>query len=179
MKSLVLEEEIDVTVWNKLYCRSVIQGVYFEKNKYIDDEFWMYQIIARADKIISLNAELYGYRQRENSLMSRHYSLRHQDILDARVNRLLFLMKNNPELVSDARCNLWFECIRAYQLSILYLTDDDQKMGKKKALCTAKKYPIHYVDYKGLPYGRQVWCVLSRFSFAVTCYIRNWFHYGP
>lgn len=179
MRSLVLEEDILVTVWNKLYSRAVMEGLSFEKGRYHEDEFWSYQVIARADRIVSVDGELYGYRQRPNSLMTRSYSLKHLDLLDARVNRLLFLEKNNPELVSAARCNLRFECIRAYQLSVCNLSGEDLKAGKRKAFETAKQYPVFYKDYRGLPVGRQVWCFMSRISFSATCHIRNWLHFGP
>lgn len=179
MHSLVLEEDILVTVWNKLYSRAVIEGLPFEKGRYHEDEFWSYQVIARADRIVSVDGELYGYRQRPNSLMTQSYSLKHLDLLDARVNRLLFLEKNNPELVSAARCNLRFECIRAYQLSVCNLSGEDLKIGKRKASETAKQYPVFYRDYRGLPFGKQVWCFMSGISFSATCHIRNWLHFGP
>ncbi len=179
MKELVLEGEIQVTVWNKLYLRSLLAGLAFEKDRYHEDEFWTYQAIARAERIVSLGAELYGYRQRENSVMTQHYSLKHLDLLDARASRLLFLEKNNPELIPDARCNLRFECIRAYQLSVLKMSGEAREKGKRKAMETALKYPLKYADYRNLPYGKQVWCFLSVISFPAVCYIRNWFHFGP
>lgn len=178
MKALILEE-IQVTVWNKLYSRAVVEGVFFQKGRYHEDEFWMYQIIDRADKIVSTNLELYGYRQRENSIMTQAYSLKHLDLLDARVNRYNFLESKYPELAMHAKCNLCFECIRAYQLSCLKLSKDEKEIGKKKAMGIAKQYPVRYRDYKNLPIGRRVWCFLSRLSFPTTCYIRNRFHFGP
>lgn len=179
MESLVLEKGITVTVWNKLYCRSVVEGILFEKGRYIDDEFWMYRVIAGAEKIVSLDSRLYGYRQRENSLMTQHYSLKHLDLLDARACRLRFLEKYYPELVPEARCNLRFECIRACQLSMLNLSGEELKIAKRKAADMAGKYPLTYADYKKLSMGRQFWCVLSRISFSGVCHIRNWFHFGP
>lgn len=179
MKALVMEDGITVTVWNKLYRKTVTDGVFFDSGRYIDDEFWMYQVIDKAERIVSVDSELYGYRQRDNSLMAQHYSLKHLDLLDARAARLEFLEKKYPELVSPARCNLRFECIRAYQLSILNMSGDDLREGKKKAVQIAENYPLTYADYKELPPGRQFWCIVSRISFPIVCYIRNWFHFGP
>lgn len=179
MKSLVLEEEIQVTIWDKLYRSSVLEGVFFEKNRYYEDEFWSYQAIARANRIVFVDEELYGYRQRADSFMNESFSLKFLDFLDAREERLKFLEKYYPELVFAAKCNLRFECIRAYQLSVLHLSGEDQKIVKSKAIEKSKQYPVFYKDYKGLPPGRQVWCFLSGISFSATCYIRNWLHFGP
>ncbi|MCI5648702.1 MAG: glycosyltransferase [Fusicatenibacter sp.] len=179
MHALVYEDNFSVTVWNKLYERSVLEGIIFEKGKYHEDEFWTYQVIEKANLIVLLDVELYGYRQRENSVMNQTYSLRHLDLLDARINRLLFIEQKYPELISAVKCNLRFECIRAFQLSALTMEGKMAKIARKKAHTVAKQYPIRYEDYRSLPIGRQIWCLMSRISFPLTCYIRNWLHYGP
>lgn len=179
LKELVLEERIQVHVWNKLYDRSVIKDLLFEQGKYHEDEFWSHQVLARAERIVVLEEELYGYRWRENSVMTQSYSLKHLDLLDARVSRLLFLEENAEELTAAARCNLRFECIRACQLVLLNLSGEERKAGIKKTAEIAGKYPLTRDDYRFLPPGRQFWCILSGISFITACYIRNWLHYGP
>ncbi|MDD7738629.1 MAG: glycosyltransferase [Fusicatenibacter sp.] len=179
MQALVYENHFQVTVWNKLYHKSILDGISFEKGKYHEDEFWTYQVVARAERIVVLDEELYGYRLRENSITTQQYSLKHLDLLEARAKRLAFLEQNYPELIPEAKCNLRFECIRAYQFSTLSMPKEMAKIGRRKAYTVAKQHPISYADYKKLPVGRRVWCGLSRISFPMTCYIRNWLHYGP
>lgn len=178
-EAIMKETDIFVTVWNKLYKKEVIQDILFEKGKIHEDEFWSYQAVGKAQKIVTTKECLYGYRQRKNSIMHQRYSLSNLDILDARAQRLAFYEKRFPKLVPFARCDLRFECIRAMQCSLLYLTGDTQEIAKKRVLKMVKKQPLKYADYRKLPIGRQVWCMCSNIYFMGTCVIRNIFHYGP
>lgn len=179
LRAIIKNEDISVTVWNKLYTRDVIKNIYFESEKIHEDEFWSYQVLAKAEKIMMTNQYYYGYRQRDKSIMNRQYSVQNLDLLDARAQRLEFLEKNYPKLISLARCDLRFECIRAMQFCLLLLEADDLKISKCRINAMVKSYPLKYRDYRILPFGRQVWCVLSNISFGATCHIRNRLHFGP
>lgn len=179
LEVIIKDEDVYVTVWNKLYVKRVIEGVFFELKKYHEDEFWSYQVLARAEKITMVDQCYYGYRQRENSIMNQRYSVRHLDLLDARAQRLEFIEKNFTGLVSLARCDLRFECIRAMQLSLLFFEGTDLIVSKHRIRAMVKLYPLRYKDYRILPYGRQVWCCLSNIFFLGICHIRNAFHFGP
>ena len=178
-EAIMKETDIFVTVWNKLYKREVIEGIVFEKGKIHEDEFWSYRAVAKAKKVVTTKERLYGYRQRKNSIMHRRYSLANLDFLDARAERLAFYEKNFPKLVSFARSNLRFECIRAMQYSLLCLAEKDKVVAKKRILEMVSTHPLKYADYRDLPIGRQAWCLCSNISFMGTCVIRNVFHYGP
>lgn len=179
LRSIIEDEKIRVTVWNKLYRRNVIGNIIFEFGKCHEDEFWSYQVLGRAEKIAVLGENYYGYRQRENSIMSQKYSVRNLDILEARAKRLKFLEKKYPELVNVARCDFRFTCIRALQLSMMYLKEDVFRECRQKILGYVNTHPLHYKDYCELPLGRQIWCVMSNISFEMTCRIRNRFRYAP
>ena len=51
----VVEEKINPVVWNKIYKREIVDQLYFEKGKYNEDEFWTYQAVERAEKIVTLS----------------------------------------------------------------------------------------------------------------------------
>lgn len=177
--SIIKDEKIRVTVWNKLYMRNVIGNTVFEFGRCHEDEFWSYRIFGKTKKIVVLDEKYYGYRQRENSIMSRKYSVRNLDILEARAERLRFLEENYPELVNEARCDFRFTCIRAMQLSMMYVKEEAFQECRQRILGYVKTHPLHYKEYCGLPLGRRLWCIMSNISFERTCRIRNKFHYAP
>ena len=57
-------------LWNKLYKRSLYQGVFFEEGHRIDDEYFTYQGILRAEKIVVDDQIIYNYRRRLSGAMA-------------------------------------------------------------------------------------------------------------
>ena len=56
-------------LWDKLYKRSLFENIYFEEGHKIDDEFFTYQGIINARKIIHDPKIVYNYRKRKSSVM--------------------------------------------------------------------------------------------------------------
>lgn len=171
--------DVYVTVWNKLYTRKAAVAIPFLKGKYHEDEFWSWRVIDRARNIASVRNPLYGYRQREESIMNSRYSIRRLDLLDAREDRQRLLEQKYPRLARKGKCDLRFECIRAQQFSLLYLSGEEKEKSRKKIREMVRRHPVRLSDCTGLPMGRKFWYLLSGISFSVTCRIRNRFHFGP
>lgn len=62
------------TVWNKIYKRNIIEGMFFEDGKIHEDEFWSYQIFNRANKVTSIDFFGYYYFQRNGSIMNEIFT---------------------------------------------------------------------------------------------------------
>lgn len=58
-------------LWDKLYKRSLFDGIYFEEGHIVDDEFFTYQGIMNARKIIHDPTIVYNYRKRRSSVTIR------------------------------------------------------------------------------------------------------------
>ncbi len=56
-------------LWNKLFRREVIGALRMEEGHRIDDEFFTYQVVLRAEKIVVFDSMLYQYRLRRSSVM--------------------------------------------------------------------------------------------------------------
>lgn len=56
-------------LWNKLYRRELFRDIYFEEGHRIDDEFFTYQGIMNAGKIVLDSKIIYNYRRRASSAM--------------------------------------------------------------------------------------------------------------
>lgn len=68
-------------LWDKLYRRSIFEGIFFEEGHIIDDEFFTYQGIMNAEKIVHAPKVVYQYRMRKSSVM-RSQSSQNRIILD-------------------------------------------------------------------------------------------------
>lgn len=53
---------------DKLFCRSVLDGVFFEEGNIVDDDFFTYQGIMKSSLIVCDNKIIYNYRQRKSSV---------------------------------------------------------------------------------------------------------------
>ena len=164
------------TVWNKVYRKTVILP--FTEGKYIDDEFWMYQVIGKSRQLVSTSAKLYAYRQQSQSVMHARYSIKRLDALEAMKRRCDYINKNYPVLDQEARLSLFFSCVYQYQMSLKYLYGKE----KKKSISTIKKYitesRIKVKDLSNVSYKQRIWGILLIISFGGTCRLRNFLHYG-
>lgn len=57
-------------LWNKLYRRELFDGIFFEEGHRIDDEFFTYQGVMNAKKIVVDDRIIYNYRRRASSAMN-------------------------------------------------------------------------------------------------------------
>ncbi len=87
-------------LWNKLYKRSLFQGVFFEEGHKIDDEYFTYQGFLNADKVVCDDRIVYSYRRRASSVMLSPGSRAQlsMDRIDAISKRREKVVRRFPEL---------------------------------------------------------------------------------
>lgn len=87
-------------LWNKLYKRSLFQGIFFEEGHKIDDEYFTYQGMMNARTVVSDDRIIYNYRRRASSVMLSQESAQQRilDRLDALDKRRKAVVGRFPEL---------------------------------------------------------------------------------
>ncbi len=87
-------------LWDKLYKRKIFDGVLFVEGRKIDDEFFTYQGIMNATKVIRSSKIIYNYRMRKSSVMLSNESQRQiiTDKIDYLEQRRVKITKVFPEL---------------------------------------------------------------------------------
>lgn len=87
-------------LWNKLYKRSMYDGVFFEEGHKIDDEYFTYQGFLKGCKVVCDDRIIYNYRKRASSVMSSPESAEQLvlDCLDAIVKRREKVLSVYPDL---------------------------------------------------------------------------------
>lgn len=181
MEYLIDNSKIKPVVWNKLYKRSVINNTRFPKGRYIDDEFWIYKVIDKANKVGIINDKLYFYRQHQDSIMGRKYNIRRLDAVDAMKERMLYIKKNKPELEDKAALSYIATTMYHYQCLDLYRNelDKDKTFRKKiyKGLKELKKNEFRKA-LKRVNIKYKIWYLIFFVCPDMTCRLRNYLKIG-
>ena len=87
-------------LWNKLYKRSLFDGIFFEEGHKIDDEYFTYQGFLNPCKVVFDDRIIYNYRKRASSVMSspKAGEQRILDCIDSIVKRREKVVARWPEL---------------------------------------------------------------------------------
>lgn len=87
-------------LWNKLYKRSLYEGVFFEEGHKIDDEYFTYRGFLKPGKVVWDDRIIYNYRKRASSVMSSPESGQQRilDCLDAIAKRREAVRKVHPDM---------------------------------------------------------------------------------
>lgn len=127
----IRDEQFRQLIWNKLYRRHVAQGVRFPVGTKIDDEYYTWQLLARADKLVRSDYVGYAYRQQPNSVMHAKFSLKRVQSLDAKQQRLAYLQEHLPELENLAKEDLVMTCLFVMQESLRSLKGGELARAEK------------------------------------------------
>lgn len=159
-------------IWNKMYRKDVIKGIYFPTGKKIDDEFWTYQAIGNASKLIYIDQKLYAYRQQEQSVMHLLDAKKRLEALKAKEERHKYICKFMPQLKTESLNNLWFTCIYQGQRVLKDKNKENLKSVYPQIKRFIKKYP--QTNLKDITDKKQkIWIIFAKISFCGTCKIRN------
>ena len=87
-------------LWDKLYVRSIFDGIFFEEGHKIDDEYFTYRGIMNAREIVRDNFVVYNYRKRRSSVMYSPESGKQiiKDRIDYLSKRRVNVIARFPEL---------------------------------------------------------------------------------
>lgn len=91
------KRDLGTVAWNKLYHRSILEGLRFPVGAIHEDEWLVHQYVSRAGHISVANQCLYYYVVREGSITSQALSPRSLSILPAFSQRLAYFAENNKQ----------------------------------------------------------------------------------
>ena len=101
--------------WNKLYHRTVWENMTFPTGVYHEDEYVIYRVLARAEKLVYLDVPLYYYYQRQGSIM-HSVSPKRLDVLNAYWERLCFFKEQFPDLYEQEKVAFCTACAMCYSM---------------------------------------------------------------
>ncbi len=159
------------TVWNKLYRAELVTDKLFPVGKINEDEFWTYRVFGDAQTIVRIEAALYHYYQREDSIIHT-YDARRLACLEAFEQRDLYLKERFPSLVPTATARWMIDCFIHYQAMSLHKEVDPD--GQLRKMVYRQFCLIDDTAVKGIVSVKQrVWFWLFRTMPKVTTAVRN------
>lgn len=164
-------------VWNKLYRRKLVT-VLFEKGKYHEDVFWTYQILAKCQRLAHVDAPLYYYFQRSDSIMGETYSLKRLDAVEGAEQRCLFINERFPALSGLAQGQFVGTCM--YHSQLLQMAEDlgPIQVYRRELLKKARHSGLNWKQAENMPFKQRMWLQLYLWFPTLTCSIRNWLKIG-
>ena len=118
LKTLLLwdNNKIANCVWNKLYCRKLIEDIEFIEKQLYEDVPWTAQVIGRANSCVCLDTVLCHYRQREGSLShgEKKNIFYKQEIFKVLEYRIQYIKKHYPQLLDLSVSQYQIFCCSKY-----------------------------------------------------------------
>ena len=173
LKSLILLDDLNTIVWNKLYKKSVLENIQFEVGRINEDDFFTYLVFSQANKIVSLYKQLYYYVQNDTSIMGQRYSLKRLDELEAKFRRLKYIKRNYKSLEKISKLDLLFSCLYSYQKLILNKNIQDLVKGRKIIKKYISESKFTYSELLTLDLKSKIYTISSSISLDLTCLVRN------
>ena len=105
--------------------------------------------------------------------MGNTYSLKRLDALEGKLNRQKYIEKIFPELVIQAKIDLFGSCMFAYQSVLKYMSGSDKKKAKDiiykyKSKCKLSKEEINTIDDSSKKYYK-----FAKINFYLCCKFRS------
>ena len=95
-------------IWNKLFRRSVIEGLEFPVGKTFEDVFYTCELMKRVNKVYVGTEPKYYYIHRENSITTKPYTLADNAIIEGYAKTYKVVREHFPELKKEAEFRvLW------------------------------------------------------------------------
>lgn len=84
-----------VVTWNKIYKKSLFEGVRYPTGKIHEDEFITYQLLYKSNKTVYTDAVLYYYLKRESSITGQKFNMNNLDVMLAHEECFKFMYNYN------------------------------------------------------------------------------------
>ncbi len=173
MVALITSNGLVQTVWNKLYRRSAIEGVLFLTGLIHEDEFWSWQVIARARRTVTLKESYYNYLQRENSIMGMGFTEKSLLVVKAKTERQNYIESIMPKLTDVGRTDLTYTCMHLGIQVLKTMSWKNAARYMKHLECTIKSYPISKEYLRTLTWKKRLHLRTLRSLFVPVCLLHS------
>lgn len=153
---LLMTEYFKQVVWNKIYRKEVVADLEFPVNKINEDEYWTYKVFGNSATIVKMPHKLYNYRQQEDSIMGKKYSLKRLDGLQALEERIVYMRENFPQLENLAIKMFCFGSFAHYRKICERPNIDPQEIFRNKIVNSVNKYN-HFSIYRNWDLKAILW----------------------
>lgn len=160
-------------IWNKLYRRNVVEGIFFPTEKGIDDEFWTYRVLLKARKLIRIPEKLYAYRQHDTSVMHTLNVEKRIRGINAKCLRHEAIVEKFPQLKGISCKSIWFSSMYEGQLILRLLSEDESSYYIEVLKQNLSTVVWDFRTLAEASLSERIWLMLAKLSFSMSCKVRN------
>ena len=132
--SFLYQKEISTSACGKIYSSKLFENVRFKSGILFEDNLFLSDVFNLVDRITYCDGGYYGYRHRNNSITTSHFSAKDLDILSIGEEMIRRYENTNKNLCLAVHTYQLTNCLR------IYLTLDD-----KDNFSSELNYCIHYI----------------------------------
>lgn len=105
--------------WNKLYEKNIFQKMRFPCGVLYEDEFVIYRLMSRANRLVLCSEVYYHYQQRHGSVMTENAvdCEKQKIVLEAYIERISFFKQKYPRLLLKDKCLFCLCCYNVFCLA--------------------------------------------------------------
>ena len=151
LRELPQNERITNSMCNKLFCRTVFNGLKMNEEICYDDVPFIPKCIARVNKIAYSAEPLYCYYERKGSISKSNFSIREFDCVTADRMRLEFYHEQFPQCEDAAAIAYIGTCLKIYYQS----AENNDKEIKERREQLAKELKDTIIGYPNLPFKKK------------------------
>ena len=139
----------------------------------LEDEFWTWQVIARAKRVAILQESYYNYLQRGDSTMGVGFSERRLSVVRAKIERQNYVERVMPNLTDVARTDLVYTCMHLGIQVLKTMHRRDAVRCMKHLNVTVKCYPIGKAYLHTLTWKKRLHLWMLQYLFVPTCWLHS------
>lgn len=166
MMEILKSKRISNSVCNKIFEKTLFEGIKFPVGKLYEDEYVTYRLFDKAKIVAVTNKTFYYYRSSPNSITHKSFTKREFDRIYASQLKVKFIKENYPDLIQFAEQYLVYDCVMALSKMTEY-SDSYNKLTRNNIRKYLKCFLIG--DYSK---GTKAFAVAAAISpkFAVELY---------
>ena len=173
MSAHIQNHAFQQVIWNKLYRRSTIGEIRFPVGKKVDDEFFTYQVLGRANKLIRSERICYAYRQQSASIMHTIPVYHWFAGVEAKVLRHEYILSHFPELSALSHKSVIGSCLYLNQLAMRVADKQTQNKIREETADIFAKYPLTTDSLHVMTAKERFWLGMACKSMPLACSLRN------
>ena len=158
---------------NKLYRRSLSKGILFPAGLIHEDEFWTWQVVARAKRVAILRDSYYNYLQRSNSTMGIGFSEKRLLVVQAKNERQVYIEKVVPKMTDIGRTDLTYTCMHLGIQVLRTMRGKTAARNMKYLKDTIRNYPISKEYLRTLTWKKRLHLQMIRSLFVPVCWLHS------
>ena len=135
---------LPITAWGKMYKKELFEEIRFPIGRIHEDDFIVPLLMYKAQKVVWISSELYGYRMRENSISHQRFSLKRYDGVRAEEECIRYfnsVVETEIVQVAERRKKelIAYYSLLARKAGIYRDVPKEYQVGKYQAIMTLKK----------------------------------------